>query len=271
VKWSSNFFIHARLVESLQAGRLFLVGDAAHIHSPALGQGMNTGIQDADNLAWKLALVMKGSAASNLLESYGLERWPVERRVLSQTDFVTNVMGGRNRFMAWMRDHIGPILVANETVARQMRELVSELAVDYKDSPFVVRDKSDGKIKPGERAPDAALKCNNEEKRLFELLRGEGHHLLVLSDDPKDVDLGNFMEGEITVHPIRRAADDPSLIVDSLGRADDIYGWDRAYLIRPDGYVGAACVPDDIPSMLADYVTTIRAQVSAVRDKVSMY
>lgn len=269
--WSANFFIHARLVEALQSGRMFLVGDAAHIHSPALAQGMNTGIQDADNLAWKLALVCKGSASSALLESYGLERWPVERRVLSQTDFVTNVMSGRNRFLAWLRDHVGPIIVSNDAVSHNIKELVSELAIDYSDSPFLLQEKSDASIKPGERAPDVPLRCNQAEKRLFELLRGPGHHLLVFSDKPRDIDPGNFVPDELTVHPIRRKADDPSVVTDSLGRAADVYGWERAYLIRPDGYVGATCLPDAIEATLAEYVTRIRAQVASIRDKVSIH
>ncbi len=124
--WSARFYIHSRLVSSMQDNALFLVGDAAHIHSPALAQGMNTGIQDATNLAWKLALVLNGTAAESLLSSYTEERMPVERGVLNQTSFVTNVMGGQNRFLAAVRDAFGPAILNMEAAQRAIRGLVSE-------------------------------------------------------------------------------------------------------------------------------------------------
>src|SRR4029077_5208095 len=86
VHWFSTYKVHVRHVERFSSGRCFLAGDAAHIHTPAGGQGMNTGIQDAYNLAWKLALVLKGSAKPRLLESYNEERLPNARRLLQTTD-----------------------------------------------------------------------------------------------------------------------------------------------------------------------------------------
>jgi 3-(3-hydroxy-phenyl)propionate hydroxylase len=85
--WSTNFRVNSRMVQNLQRGRAFLMGDATHIHSPALAQGMNTGIQDACNLGWKLALVQKSLAQPTLLSSFEAERMPVERRILGMTDF----------------------------------------------------------------------------------------------------------------------------------------------------------------------------------------
>ncbi|HVK61852.1 MAG TPA: FAD-dependent monooxygenase, partial [Bdellovibrionales bacterium] len=84
--WMTRYRVHHRSVERMQVGRIFLAGDSAHIHSPAGGQGMNTGLQDAANLAWKLALVIKGKASSDLLETYDFERMPIARKLLSFTD-----------------------------------------------------------------------------------------------------------------------------------------------------------------------------------------
>src|SRR5919206_748465 len=91
VVWSSRFRVHHRVAAAFREGAIFLCGDAAHIHSPAGGQGMNTGIQDAANLAWKLALVLRGRAPAELLETYNAERWPVGRKILERTDRITRL------------------------------------------------------------------------------------------------------------------------------------------------------------------------------------
>ena len=97
--WSSYFRIHHRQAGQLRAGRIFIAGDAAHIHSPFGGQGMNTGLHDAWNLAWKLDLAACGYAADDLLESYAAERLPVIRRVIGTTHTLTRVMDARSRFV----------------------------------------------------------------------------------------------------------------------------------------------------------------------------
>jgi len=271
LKWSSNFFIHARLVESMQRGRVFLVGDAAHIHSPALGQGMNTGIQDAANLGWKLALVVKGLASEALLESYSNERWPVERGVLSQTDFTTRVMDGENRFFAWLRDLIAPVILANKRVSAHVRELVSELAVGYTDSPIVLPYKGDLPFKPGERLPDATVTKNGHDIRLYELLRDPGHHLLLMADQWTDPQVTAIFNGEMTVHSIRRKTSDEALVLqDSKGEIVSLFGWDCACLIRPDGYVGAVSGIADVGSMLEEYSRKIHVIPTAMRSKASL-
>src|SRR4029078_1397082 len=94
VDWFSVYKVHTRHVESFSSGRCFLAGDAPHIHTPAGGQGMNTGIQDAYNLAWKMALVLRGSAAARLLGFYNEERMPPARRLLQTTDRMFNIAAG---------------------------------------------------------------------------------------------------------------------------------------------------------------------------------
>lgn len=125
--WLTHFRLHHRQAAHYRAGRVFLAGDAAHIHSPVGAQGMNTGIQDAWNLAWKLALVTRGSAVEALLESYEAERWPVGRRLLSYTDrafrlFTRAVSGGA--LSAWVRRAVGTRVLPRLLTSKRLRAKV---------------------------------------------------------------------------------------------------------------------------------------------------
>jgi hypothetical protein len=262
--WSSAFFIHSRIVDSLSRGRHFLVGDAAHIHSPALGQGMNTGIQDAANLAWKLALVVQGLADPSLLDSYNSERWPVENNVLKITDFVTNRMQSTNRMMVWLRDHLAHHLMANEHVAGQVMQIMSELSISYEDSDAVLSGHPSGSsLRAGDRAPDAVLDRDGAEIRLYELLRTGGHHLFIVGGATRGLaDLG-FTDGELTVHQV---GDVPGALTDRNGEVAVEYGSGFAYLMRPDGYIGAIAEVDQVVDVLNEYAARIHLaarQVSA--------
>jgi 2-polyprenyl-6-methoxyphenol hydroxylase and related FAD-dependent oxidoreductases len=110
--WSSHFHLSSRMVERLRVGRIFLAGDAAHVHSPAGAQGMNTGIQEAFNLGWKLARVLKGAASDRLLDTYHHERHPIERDVLRQTGFITQMAEADHGPMKLLRDRVMPVLAA---------------------------------------------------------------------------------------------------------------------------------------------------------------
>ena len=108
--WSSGFRVHRRQTPQMRAGPVFLAGDAAHIHSPFGGQGMNTGLEDAWNLAWKLGLVLQGLAGDELLDRYSYERHAVAREVISQTDFITRAMGTASAAAQFLRDHLLPLV-----------------------------------------------------------------------------------------------------------------------------------------------------------------
>ncbi len=119
--WLSAFRIHRRMVPRMRVDRALLAGDAAHIHSPVGGQGMNTGIQDAFNLAWKLALVIAGASSPDLLESYHAERHPVARAVLKNTDRATRgILSGRNSLAMWMIRLAGPRFLGLPAVRHQV-------------------------------------------------------------------------------------------------------------------------------------------------------
>src|SRR5208282_2288328 len=145
MSWSSWFHINSRMVARLKVGRLLLGGDAAHIHSPAGAQGMNTGIQDMFNLAWKLTLVLKGQAPPAFLDTYEQERLPVIRDVLAHTVGLKNVIASEKQFGPWTQE----AAKAQDTTATRM----CQLAIGYRDSPLSATYLHEG-LHAGDRVPD---------------------------------------------------------------------------------------------------------------------
>src|SRR5919112_5132761 len=191
--WLARFHLHHRGVSSYRAGRAFVAGDAAHIHSPAGGQGMNTGIQDAYNLAWKLALVLRERAPDYFLDSYHEERYPVGRRLLRTTDRLFNVAATHNTVLIRLRNFLLPWILPRLMGKRSLRarafRFISQLGIKYPGSP-IVGEKLDGADRAfrsgpaaGNRAPDAPLRLIGESRptSLFSRLRETPHHLLLFS------------------------------------------------------------------------------------------
>ena len=135
--WSSYFRIHHRQAAKLRVGRMFVAGDAAHIHSPFGGQGMNTGLHDAWNLIWKLDLVLHGHGNEQLLESYTAERRPVIRNVIETTHFLTKVMGTPHKLAQILRDTIIPMVSHLAPFQHAFVQRLSELGIAYGGSPIV--------------------------------------------------------------------------------------------------------------------------------------
>jgi 2-polyprenyl-6-methoxyphenol hydroxylase-like FAD-dependent oxidoreductase len=132
--WLSNFRIHRKLVSNYRCGQVFLAGDAAHIHSPFGGQGMNTGIQDAYNLAWKLALVINDEAPTALLDTYEEERWLVAKDVLANTHASTSLLITKNPALRFVRDRLVTWLASLDFVQQLSLKNASELNVNYRSS-----------------------------------------------------------------------------------------------------------------------------------------
>ena len=153
--WLSCFHINERKVADYRAGRVFLAGDAAHIHSPAGGQGMNTGIQDACNLAWKLALVIRGVCKEEpLLQSYSAERSAVGDQVLEAAGRATAVAIMRGGVKQAIRNQLASLLFGLAPVRRMTAQFVTELSIGYPKSPLTVHGENDrNKPSAGERAP----------------------------------------------------------------------------------------------------------------------
>jgi 2-polyprenyl-6-methoxyphenol hydroxylase-like FAD-dependent oxidoreductase len=248
--WMSRFHISHRIVPQFRQRRVFLLGDAAHIHSPAGGQGMNTGIQDAINLAWKLALVMRGLSPAQLLASYHDERAPVARGVLNLTDRITRMATMRSSLAQSVRDFLLPVVTGIDLVGGKMSDQLSELAVNYRRSGFV-ENAGGGRLRAGDRAPDAELRNESgQARRLFELFR-EPRHILLLFVGPG---FGNGNKAEqlasevhaswsrlIDTYRVTRGfSDSPAELRDLSGLAHAAYDLSEGgvALVRPDGYLG---------------------------------
>lgn len=248
--WMSRFHISHRIVQQFRKLRVFLVGDAAHIHSPAGGQGMNTGIQDAVNLAWKLALVVRGRAPAQLLASYHTERQPVARGVLNLTDRITRMATIRNTVAQSVRDFLLPMMSGIDLVGEKVADQLAELAINYRHSP-VVENIGGGRLRAGDRAPDAELRDEHgQARRLFELFRAPRHVALLF--------LGAGFDGAEKLEQINAVLrDQPEGMVESYriargegvsfadlrdlsGLAHSVYGlFDGGIVVvRPDGYLG---------------------------------
>ena len=156
--WMSNFKISRRMVTGYRRERAFLMGDAAHIHSPVGGQGMNTGIQDAYNLGWKLALVIKGKAPDELLDTYEEERMPVAREVLKGTNVSTNLVVSRNPALRFVRDRTLSHVMGSGLVQETLLKRVSQLDVNYRKSSLSESYASPQTLLPGRRQDGFRLK-----------------------------------------------------------------------------------------------------------------
>lgn len=150
--WLSAFRINERKVANYKAGRVFLAGDAAHVHSPAGGQGMNTGMQDACNLAWKLALVVHRTGSEILLDSYSAERSLVAEEVLKVTGRVTSMATSTNKVVQNLRNHTAALALGLTPVRKFALNAASEISIGYPHSPLNIPGRHQHPS-PGERAP----------------------------------------------------------------------------------------------------------------------
>ena len=195
------FRIHERQVPQYQVGRVFLMGDAAHIHSPMGGQGMNTGIQDAFNLAWKLALVIRGQAGEKLLESYNIERHPVAEKVIRGTALGTHAMTLKSTVGQHIRNRVMGLVSKLPLFQSRVPRVAAEIDIHYRNSPLSVEPHSlphgwlfHGGVPSGNRAPNAVLYrgADHQAISLFELLREPHFQLLLLSGISPDPDYGRL-------------------------------------------------------------------------------
>lgn len=251
--WLTRFRLHHRLTAHYRAGRVFLAGDAAHIHSPAGGQGMNTGIQDAWNLGWKLALVVRGVADDALLESYEAERWPIGRFLLRTTDRIFSVfttVASTSPLAAWLRYVVVSRLLPWVVSWRGGRALafraISELAIHYRKSPAVTegQPRLQRGPKAGDRLPDASVTRDGRDTSLHRELAGPHLHLLLCGaperwDAAQVAALRGSYGDLLAVHYLVAKAHSGTLH-DGDGTTFIRLGIKEAaqYLVRPDGYVG---------------------------------
>jgi 4,5-epoxidase len=160
-EWITSFRVHRRLADTYRCGGILLAGDAAHVHSPFGGQGMNTGIGDAENLAWKLAMVVNGTASHRLLDSYEAERRPIAADVLKWTGGAGKLVLGDHVLSRLLRDRVIVPLMNTASMQRRVWETVSQLKVSYRDGPLGRRARrfSRQALLPGDRVPD--IECGD--------------------------------------------------------------------------------------------------------------
>ncbi|MGY4535931.1 2-polyprenyl-6-methoxyphenol hydroxylase-like FAD-dependent oxidoreductase [Mucilaginibacter sp. UYNi724] len=167
VNWLTIYKLHHRMADRFSDERCFLIGDAAHIHSPVGGQGMNTGLQDAYNLGWKLAAAVNGQIEETILSSYAMERMPVAKDLLNTTDRIFNVITSRTWFSGLLKRYVVPSVLKLFWKNKKPREYffsrISQTGISYRDSKINLQLSRDTKIKAGDRLP--YLKIFDEKKK----------------------------------------------------------------------------------------------------------
>src|SRR5688572_28412704 len=238
--WFSTYRIHHRAAERFRDRRCFLLGDAAHVHSPMGAQGMNTGLQDAYNLAWKLALVAKGRADAALLDTYEEERIPVARRLLRTTDRAFQLVVGESWLAGLFRTRILATAAARamgfERVRRFAFRTLSQIGIRYRTSRLsqTLAGLPEGAPIAGERFPWLKLKLrdNGPFEDLFETLDDTRFNRLVVGQAATSAQVSPFAD-LLNVHAIDSAANAAELArVAVAGPA--------FFLLRPDGHIGLA-------------------------------
>jgi 2-polyprenyl-6-methoxyphenol hydroxylase-like FAD-dependent oxidoreductase len=262
VEWLTRWRSAHRLADHFRRGRLFLAGDAGHIHVPVGGQGMNTGIQDAFNLAWKLAAVIKGEAAPALLDTYEQERHPVAEDLLKGTDRGFHLMVQPSDLASLAMKLFGSTVLGLEAVQDRLRRVLGEVTISYRASPLT--EDHGGSIGPiaGDRVPDGVIVRASDRRtiRLLQALQGETWHLLMFAglepdaEGPNVLDVGREVVRRfgrsvtpILVTPTRQPASWTGMtLYDRQHLIHDCYGVGppALYLIRPDWYVGFRAAGD---------------------------
>ncbi|MPV35944.1 monooxygenase [Georgenia subflava] len=249
--WMTNFQLHNRGAARYRSGRVFLAGDAAHIHSPAGAQGMNTGIQDAINLGWKLSLVAAGIAAPRLLDTYEPERAPVGRSVLRFTDraftIATSTAAPLRVARTWLAPRVIPLALRMRPGRATAFRTVTELRIRYRRSPLSVEGPGAPRRGPraGDRLPDAPLTTPaGKPSTLHALLATPGFHLLLCGPPRAWTEGTTTMLAEhyasLSVHclspqPTSGVLHDPTgVVLDRLGIASRSTAH---LLVRPDGHI----------------------------------
>ena len=250
IEWFSTYKVHTRHVNKFSEGRCFLAGDSAHIHSPAGAQGMNTGIQDAYNLAWKVALVLQGRAGEKLLETYNEERLENAKHLLQTTDRMFQFAAGTDWFLEFLRTNVLPavakFLLNFDTVKRFIFPLVSQIGINYRHSSLSQHAGDENfHIKAGDRMPYFTV----DGESVYDKLHQPKFHLLVFSDERSD------HQGLKTELEQAYANWIDSSVIQLQPQVAEVFGTDHPFslLLRPDDYIGFIS-PKTSPEGLRDYL-----------------
>jgi 2-polyprenyl-6-methoxyphenol hydroxylase-like FAD-dependent oxidoreductase len=264
--WFSTYRLQHRYARQFRQGRCFLAGDAAHVHSPVGGQGMNSGLQDAYNLAWKLALVIRESAAPELLDTYQLERLPVAKKLVSTTDLVFRFLVSSNPLLAFARGLVLPLVLKKFFRYNQLRtrvfRWVSQTGIRYLKSPISVSARESNHFPghaplPGLRVPYAQVYRPDMKTTgsLYDLLRHPYFTLLVFKSsfstdraeqlvEELEAALASSLPGLLTttiIYPHEKN----NAVYELFGINEDAF-----YLVRPDNHIAFRSQPAHVSSLL---------------------
>ena len=239
--WFSTYSVHHRKLPSFRHGRVLFVGDAAHVHSPAGGQGMNTGLLDAHNLGWKLSLVTSGLASEKLIDSYNMEREPFATRLLATTDSAFRAIAGSNWYSRILRLHIVPLVLPTLMKFSTFRSFffwsISQTGVTYNTSAL-----SNGAHRAGDRFPMLDVRVNDGDKSIcvFELFKNVGFYALDFTGSDTEWELSESVEKRcgVKLHYFKCDADEKELVRANVRN--------MLYIIRPDMYIGFSSVKVDL-------------------------
>jgi len=252
VEWFSTYKVHTRHVSRFSAGRSFLAGDSAHIHTPAGAQGMNTGIQDGYNLAWKLALVIRGIADERLLQTYNEERLENAKHLLKTTDRLFGFAAGTDWFMNFLRLNVLPPVAKHilsfEPIRKFLFPLISQTGITYRHSSLSDHaGDEDFEVKAGDRMPYFLL----DGASIYDKLNQPTFHFIAFSTDSgfqamKDELKGRFFEFvDFNAIPLSRE------VAGIFGASKDFI-----VLLRPDNHI--AFISSDISSRrLQEYLSEL--------------
>lgn len=235
VNWFSIYKLHLRCVESFTVNRCFLAGDAAHVHSPAGGQGMNTGLQDAYNLSWKLWMVLAGRAGQSLLSTYHAERYPFAQWLLKFTDRIFGFMTGDHVFFHLLRKHLLPfifkIISISPRIKKRIFRTLSQIWYSYGDSPLsALHSEQSLTFKAGDRFPYVRINHQGEMISCYNLLTAAKFHLVCIGADSN----GNKDDIPKNLLPLIQPVNlpfGPGWL--KLGVKKKLH-----ILVRPDNYIG---------------------------------
>lgn len=249
VNWFSTYKVHTRHVNKFSEGRCFLAGDAAHIHTPAGAQGMNTGIQDGYNLAWKLAYVLNKGADPKLLETYNEERLPNAENLMETTDRFFNLVASPSPFFVFVRLYIFPyvanLMFSLEVVKRFVFPRISQIAINYRESSLS-HEVGSFKVKAGDRMPW----FETEGVSIYDVLREPLFHLLVFSDGESEIP----PLSESVLKKWQGKIDSHYFVFNEKTR--EIFGAKGSFflILRPDNYIGM--ISDDFsPETVEEYLS----------------
>ena len=235
VEWFSTYKVHTRHVSKFSEGKCFLAGDAAHIHSPAGAQGMNTGIQDGYNLAWKMALVLRGKLGERLLGTYNEERLENAKHLLQTTDRLFEFAAGSEWFLAFLRTSVLPPLAkyifSFDPVKKFVFPLISQIGINYRHSSLSQHaGDEDFNVKAGDRMPYFLV----DGTSIYDKLHEPKFHLLGVSDGQDD---HQFLKTELEKH-YAGLVDFNAIPLSP--EAAEAFGTNNPFnvLLRPDNYIG---------------------------------